>query len=562
MDATSDTALHGRFLRGVQLAPRNDAVRVGADAIRYEEAHERALEWAGALSGAVAGPPGAVAVLAAKGVRAYVGVLAALYAGATVVPLQPGFPVARTRRMMRAAGVSAVVVDEAGWAQLPELLAPDPDGGPAFTPEGRGAGLPVLAPGCPAGTLPGVVRIEPRPAGALAAPRPVRPDDAAYMLFTSGSTGRPKGVPISHGSAAHYFRLQDERYDFTPDDVFSQTFDLNFDCAMFDLFCAWGSGATALWVPPGAYRELPAFLAEHRMTVWFSTPSAIGLVRRLGGLAPGALPGLRWSFFAGEALTCRDAADWQAAAPGSTLENLYGPTELTITIAAHRWDPERSERIAVNGVVPIGRINGGHEHLLLDEDGKPAEREGELCVSGPQRTAGYLDPGDDAGRFLDHDGRVWYRTGDRVRRIGGDASDASDGELAYLGRLDAQVQVAGWRVELPEVDHALRGCEGVTEAVTVDVATEAGTELAVFYTGSAVPLSVFARRLRPVLPQGMTPRHFWRLEEFPLNSNRKTDRGALRARARELLSASPGPRTADVRATGTTGSRTTSTPTT
>ncbi|MGI5341808.1 AMP-binding protein [Streptomyces sp. CA-181903] len=554
MDATSDStldaALHGRFLRGVELAPRNDAVRVGDDAIGYEEAHERALEWAGALSAAVDGPPGAVAVLAAKGVRAYVGILAALYAGATVVPLQPGFPVARTRRMMRAAGVSAVIVDEAGWAQLPELLAPDPDDGRAFTAKDPGAALPVLAPGCPAGALPGVVRIEPRPSGALAAPRPVGPDDAAYMLFTSGSTGRPKGVPISHGSAAHYFRLQDARYDFTPDDVFSQTFDLNFDCAMFDLFCAWGSGATALWVPPGAYRELPAFLAEHRMTVWFSTPSAIGLVRRLGGLAPGALPGLRWSFFAGEALTCRDAADWQAAAPGSALENLYGPTELTITIAAHRWDPERSERIAVNGVVPIGRVNDGHEHLLLDEDGKPAEREGELCVAGPQRTAGYLDPGDDAGRFLDHDGRVWYRTGDRVRRIGEDEA----GELAYLGRLDAQVQVAGWRVELPEVDHALRGCEGVTEAVTVDVATEAGTELAVFYTGAAVPLSVFARRLRPVLPQGMTPRHFWRLDEFPLNSNRKTDRGALRARARELLNENP-----DLR---TTGPRTTSTPTT
>ncbi|MGW1077325.1 AMP-binding protein [Streptomyces sp. NPDC002537] len=529
MDATVDTALHGRFLRGVDLAARNDAVRVGADSISYEQAHAQALVWAGALRRAVRKPPGTVAVLAAKGIRAYVGILAALYAGATVVPLQPGFPVARTRRMVRAAGVSAVIADEAGWAQLPELLAPGADGERPFDPGGPDAALPVLAPGCPAGVLPGVDRIVPQAAGALDAPLPVRSADAAYVLFTSGSTGRPKGVPISHGSAAHYFRLQDERYDFSPQDVFSQTFDLNFDCAMFDLFCAWGSGATTLWAPPGAYRELPAFLAENRMTVWFSTPSAIPLVRRLGGLAPGALPGLRWSFFAGEALTCRDAADWQTAAPNSTLENLYGPTELTITIAAHRWQPERSAGIAVNGVVPIGRVNDGHDHLLLGEDGRPSAREGELCVTGPQLTAGYLDPADDAGRFLDHEGRVWYRTGDRVRRIG------EDGELAYLGRLDSQVQIAGWRVELPEIDHALRGCEGVTEAVTVDVATASGTELAVFYTGSAVPLSVFARQLRTVLPQGMTPRHFWRLDEFPLNSNRKTDRGVLRARAEERL---------------------------
>jgi amino acid adenylation domain-containing protein len=521
-------ALHERFVRGVGLAPRGEAVRVGTESVTYEQAHERALVWAGALLRAVRKPPGTVAVLAAKGIDAYVGILAGLYAGATVVPLQPGFPPARTRRMLRSAQVSAVIADAAGWARLPELMAPGPDGEPPLDP-GDGP-LPVLAPGCPAGTRPGVERIEPAAAGALVAPRPVRAADTAYVLFTSGSTGRPKGVPISHGSAAHYFRLQDERYDFTPDDVFSQTFDLNFDCAMFDLFCAWGAGATALWVPPGAYRELPAFAAENRMTVWFSTPSAIPLVRRLGGLAPGSLTGLRWSFFAGEALTCKDAANWQTAAPGSALENLYGPTELTITIAAHRWEG-RSARIAVNGVVPIGRVNAGHDHLLLGADGRPAADEGELCVTGPQTTRGYLDAADDAGRFLEYDARTWYRTGDRVRRIG------DSGELAYLGRLDSQVQIAGWRVELPEVDHALRGCPGVTEAVTVDVAGAAGTELVVFYTGREVPAAAFARQLREVLPMGMTPRHYWHLDEFPLNSNRKTDRGALRARAAERLGA-------------------------
>ncbi|WP_413754107.1 AMP-binding protein [Streptomyces sp. R-74717] len=556
MDAAVGEALHGRFLRGVDLAPRNDAVRVGADSVTYEQAHERALVWAGALLRAVRKPPSTVAVLAAKGVDAYVGILAALYAGATVVPLQPGFPPARTRRMMRAAQVSAVIADEAGWAQLPELMAPGPDGEEPLDTGGPDGVLPVLAPGCGPGTHPGVDRIVPEAAGALSEPRPVRPADAAYVLFTSGSTGRPKGVPISHGSASHYFRLQDERYDFTPQDVFSQTFDLNFDCAMFDLFCAWGAGATALWAPPGAYRAMPTFLAESRTTVWFSTPSAIPLVRRLGGLAPGALSGLRWSFFAGEALTCQDATAWQTAAPHSTLENLYGPTELTITIAAHRWEPERSPGIAVNGVVPIGRVNDGHDHLLLDEGGQPALNEGELCVTGPQMTCGYLDPADNEGRFLEHDERTWYRTGDRVRRIG------EDGELAYLGRLDSQVQIAGWRVELPEIDHALRGCEGVTEAVTVDVAGASGTELAVFYTGSAVPAATFARQLRAVLPQGMTPRHYWRLDELPLNSNRKTDRGVLRSRAEARLGGSRTHSAPDATTETTSTSSKPSTPTT
>jgi non-ribosomal peptide synthetase component F len=361
----------------------------------------------------------------------------------------------------------------------------------------------------------------------LDAPLPVAAADAAYLLFTSGSTGRPKGVPITHGSLAHYFRLLDERYDFGPADVFSQTFDLNFDCAMFDLFCAWGAGARLLRVPGQAYRQLPAFLAEHGVSVWFSTPSSISLVRRLGGLEPAAMPSLRWSFFAGEALRCQDAADWQTAAPGSAVENLYGPTELTITVSRHRFTTE-SLRLGANGVVPIGALHEGHDQLLAGPDGEPSGAEGELWVSGPQLTPGYLDPADGAGRFVERDSRVWYRTGDRVRRTDG-------GELLYLGRLDSQVQVHGWRVELAEIDHALHGCAGVDDAVTLDAAVDGETELVVFYTGERRAPVAFSRALRDVLPLRLVPRHYRHLTGLPLNSNRKVDRPALRALAGELL---------------------------
>ncbi|WP_232290294.1 AMP-binding protein [Micromonospora sp. ATCC 39149] len=355
----------------------------------------------------------------------------------------------------------------------------------------------------------------------------MRPDDVAYILFTSGSTGRPKGVRITHGNTAHYFRQLDARYDFAPQDVFSQTFELNFDCALFDLFSAWGAGATAVAVPAPAYRELPAFLAGAGVTVWFSTPSAIDLVRRMGGLTPAALAGLRWSFFAGEALQCRDAADWQRAAPHSTLENLYGPTELTITVTAHRWAGADSERLAVNGVVPIGVLHEGHDRLLLGDDGERDDREGELCVAGPQLAAGYLDPADEAGRFLHRAGRRFYRTGDRVRRVAGD-------QLLYLGRRDFQVQVQGQRVELAEVEHALRAC-GAYDAVAVGVPGQASTELFAFYTGTPVPVVDLVRRLRELLPDGVIPRHYRHMAEFPLNGNRKVDRARLADRARELV---------------------------
>lgn len=505
MDTSITSGLHSRFLRGLALSENGVAVYVGEEAIGYARLHELALLWGGALAGAGARTVG---VLAGKGVTAYVGILAGLYAGATVVPLRPDFPAARTGQMVDAAGVDAIVADARGLAVLPEV------------PGGRE--LTVLAPEC--GDQPFLMR--PKSSQALVEPRPVGPEDTAYVLFTSGSTGRPKGVRIGHAATDHYFGLLDARYDFTPEDVFSQTFDLNFDCAMFDLFCAWGAGAPAVVLPPSAYRGLPAFVAERGLTVWFSTPSAIDLVRRTGGLAPGAMPGLRWSFFAGEALNVRDTADWRAAASSSIVENLYGPTELTITVSGYRWDDEETPRVAVNGVVPIGAVHAGHEYVLLGEGDVEKADEGELCIAGPQMTPGYLDPADERGRFLERDGHRFYRTGDRVRRLGGD-------DLAYLGRLDSQVQVLGWRIELTEVEQALRDC-GVHDAVALGVPGGAGTELFVFYTGPERPVIELVRALRAVLPEGVIPRHYRNLDEFPLNTNRKIDRKTLAGRAADI----------------------------
>ena len=517
--------LSGRFLHGLALSGRRDAIRAQGRSVTYEQAHEMALIWAGSVLQACTKPPAAIGVLAGKGVESYVGILAALYCGVPVVPLQPDFPVDRTRHMLRAAGISALISDEQGPAPGPPAGGDRAAGAAACRRRGRRPGS-WRRPATPA-----------RPGDA----RPARPADAAYILFTSGSTGRPKGMRITHANLDCYFRAIEARYGFGPDDVFSQVFDPAFDCAISDLFGAWGAGATVVSVPGQAYRALADFVTAAGLTVWYSTPAAISVAARRGGLPAGGMPTLRLSTFAGDALKAADAAAWQRAAVASVLDNLYGPAETTITCTVYRWSRESSPGECLNGIVPIGRLHDGHDYLLLGAGGEESADEGELCVSGPQVIPGYLDPADEEARFFWRGTRRWYRTGDRMRR-------AANGDLLFLGRTDSQVQVQGWRTELTEVDHHLRRCDGVEDAVTVPASIGGRLQLVAFYTGRPSTAADLNRQLLTALPQQMLPRHYRHMTELPLSVNAKIDRKALRERAAELLRDTPVP--AEERETG------------
>jgi amino acid adenylation domain-containing protein len=495
-DRPEQRLLHEAFLWSVDRDEQAEALRIGGESISYGRLHERALQLAGGLLSRSPREPRRVGLLAARSEDMYAGLLAAPYAGAAVVPLNPAFPPERLRYMITAAALDGLIADDKGLTVLPALAD-------------------VL------GDIPVVHRANGSPLGK---PLPSSPGEVAYILFTSGSSGRPKGVPILHSNAVAYLRHIRARYDFTSDDVFSQTYDLTFDLAMFDLFAGWGAGGTVVSVPSHVYVSLPDFVAKHGITVWFSAPTMISLVRRgRGGLQPRSLPGLRWSLFCGEALLVHDAAQWQEAAPNSGLENLYGPTELTISCSAHRFDPDRSPKLAVNDIVPIGTIHPRLQYLLLGAE-QDSDGTGELCVTGEQMFPGYLDPADDTHRFLDHEGQRWYRTGDLVRRIEG-------GELAYLGRADNQVKISGFRVELTEVESGLRRLPGVQEAVAVTVAGR----LVAFLVGEERPVPVLKKELGSFFPRYLIPRHYKYLDDLPLNANRKTDRLALTAQARKLL---------------------------
>jgi amino acid adenylation domain-containing protein len=509
-----DRALHEWFVRGLAAAPDGIALRIGDRSWTYAQVHEMALSWAGTLQNASPERLGAVGILAAQTPECYIGILAALYVGAVAVPLNPTFPAERTAAMAAAASVDAFVADAGGAEQLRRTSL---------------AGTrPVLLPDSDA-VGPTGATIRNQPSRALAQPSGARTGDVAYVLFTSGSTGRPKGVPITHGNVDHFLRFNQQRYGFTPTDVCSQTFAATFDLAMFDMFMTWGAGATLEFTPVHAFFALPEFMARKKITVWFSVPSAIPIVRGRGGLRPGSMPSLRWSLFCGEALMRHDAEDWQQAASRSTVENLYGPTELTIACSSYRWLPEHSPSQCLNDMVPIGTTYPSLRYVLIDPFGRPDPVEGELCVTGPQMFSGYLDARDDANRFLLHEGRRWYRTGDRVRLDGGGAGETADAPavLQYLGRVDYQVKIRGYRVELAEIEHAARALPGLRQSVAVPVHHWGVVELGLFYTGSHLePRDVIVALARS-LPDYMVPRWAWRLDDMPLNGNRKVDRPAL-----------------------------------
>ncbi|WP_264349403.1 AMP-binding protein [Streptomyces milbemycinicus] len=514
--------MHGHFVASVRAHPDRIALRVGPRTWTYDEMHRTALSWASALVDAVGGRPTTVGVLAARGEVAYIGILAAMYAGAAAMPLNVEFPAARTDAMLRAADTALVLVDDQG-ARILEQLTDHPPVVHAGSINTGGVNTGKHAESgesTPAGNGPA----ENPGATAPFEPWYVEPDDRAYIMFTSGSTGRPKGVPISHRNGEHFLRCVRDLYDFGPQDVFSQTVDITFDPLIFDLFCAWSAGACVAHVPGLGYTDLPALVNELFITVWFSAPSTISVVRRTRRLTDAAMPGLRWSFFAGEALMEHDAADWQRAAPESTVVNLYGPTEVTMNVTVHKWRATDVPHPEAHGGVPMGRLHPGMRAMLLDAEGNRHPERGELCVTGPQMFAGYLDPADDAGRFLDLDGERWYRTGDLV-------TTAPGGTLLYSGRLDHQVQIRGVRVEIPEVEWALRRCSGVDEAVVVAVPAGNSHALHAYYTGAATERGPVVEELGKLLPRAAIPRVLKQVARFPLNANGKIDRKALAAEA-------------------------------
>ncbi|MEU8548975.1 amino acid adenylation domain-containing protein [Streptomyces roseoverticillatus] len=473
----------------LDLPPTPGRVRL---TVTYAELKAQADAFADAVTTLVR-PGGIAAVLLSRTTdQLYAAQLGVLRAGAAHVCLDPVFPDAQLRAILTRAGASVLLTDLEGEHRI------------------RGAGYegPVLRVDCP---LPPPGDVSPALPG---------PDSLAYLIYTSGTTGRPKGVMIAHRGIAALIGSDIEEFGLGPGDRVAQGSSSAYDSSVEETWMAFASGATLVVMDDEVTRlgpDLVPWLRKEDITVLCPPPT---LLRTTGCTDPRTqLPRLRLLYVGGEVLP-PDVADAWAA--GRRMVNGYGPTECTVTCLRHDVVP--GERIAIGRPVP------GMQAWILNADMEPVRpgEQGELCMSGPGLALGYLgEPEKTAAGFPHHPrlGRL-YRTGDLVHR-------EPDGTLIYHGRIDSQVKLRGYRIELEAIESSLARCTGVREAACLVQGEGTGQLLAAHIVPSDASrppqMEELAKQLAASLPPYMVPARFGVVATLPRGAGGKVRRNDLPA---------------------------------
>lgn len=518
--AMTSRSLYDWFHASAQEYPDNVAIEISSVTLTYAELQEAVERVSAAMLENLGRPPRRAGLMTSRSLIGYISYLAALRLGATAVALNPAAPAVRNLGITEDAHVDFTMIDDSSGEGLAEYRGKTQV--PLFDMTGDRWRRFLL------------------PDNRVVIPEIIRPnlDEGSYVVYTSGATGKPKGVPVTHTNVSWFLAEVMKRYKLSPDARVAQTFEMCFDGSILSMFGAWGSGATLVVAERGDVLTPVKFISSKRLTHWMSVPSLISFAKRLRALAPNSMPTLRLSSFGGEPLTVEQIEAWTQAAPNTAVINCYGPSEAACIVTAYEVPADPADRIVTsNGSAPIGTVFDHLDHVLFNDDFEPQEDDGELCVRGPQRFPGYLTASENVGRFVawkDGDERgvlydgvapvsddLWYRTGDRVRREGG--------ELVHMGRIDHQIKVRGNRVELGEIESVLRRHPAVVEAVVLAVtASDGEIDLHAFHTGAEVSEEEL-NSLTDTLPVYMRPRAFHHRSEIPLTDIDKVDRKRLLA---------------------------------
>ncbi len=477
------------------------AVATESETVSYREFDSRANQMARLFIRNGVRPGDRVATLLDRGPESYIALFALMKAQATYVPLDVNYPPERIRHILADVGASLI----AAPLRLAAVFADC--GVPQFILDQARRQLAALDDG--------PLREDERPPVA---------DGLCYILYTSGTTGQPKGVAVAHPSICNFVRVACELYGFGPGERVYQGMSVAFDFSVEELWVPLAAGATIVpnTAPTSLFgEELADFLESHGVTCFCCVPTLLASMDR-------DLPRLRILLIGGEA--CPPALVKRWSRPGRSLLNSYGPAEATVTASLGRLSPERP--------VTIGRPLPTYSIVILDplhDEAVELGAAGEIGIAGIGVAEGYLNrPELNAAKFIRDFLALANNPSARIYRTGDLGRINEDGEIDYLGRIDTQVKLRGYRVELTEIESVLLEIPEIAQAVVTTFAPEPGeTELVAYYSlksGAAAPeADAIAAFLRARLPAYMTPAYLERLPSLPTQVSNKVDREKLPA---------------------------------
>jgi amino acid adenylation domain-containing protein len=488
--------VHRLFEARAAETPSATAVIYKDEHLTYAELNARANQLARRLRDRGVEPETIVGVRLSPTPRMIVAVVAVLKSGGAYLPLDPSLPQARIAHMLQDSGARLVLTEQSLSAGIDV-----------------GAAVAVCLDAAAEEEEIGLSATENLPGGA-------RLGNLAYVIYTSGSTGQPKGVMAEHRGVCNMAQAQATAFGIAPGTRLLQFASLAFDASVSEIFTVLVSGAT-LCLEDREIIHTPAGLtrAVEDLKVTAATlPPAL-----LAVLPDDCCPMLGTVVSAGESCPAAVVERWSR---GRRFINAYGPTEATVCATLGQYEGR------FDAPPPIGRPLANAQVYLLDRYRQlvPAGVPGELCVGGAGVTRGYFNrPGLTAERYVPHPfsrtpGARLYRTGDNARHL-------PDGQIEFLGRLDDQIKIRGFRVEPGEIEAALRRHEAVLAAVVVNRQTGQDARLVAYVipSGDAPQAAVLRDFLKEHLPEYMTPAQFVMLPEFPLNASGKVDRQKLPA---------------------------------